>query len=358
MRIVIVGATGNAGTALLRRLRGEPDVDLAGVVRRVPRAQSPYDGVQWHAVDVGAADAADRLDAAFAGADAVVHLAWQIQPSHDEAQLFRTNVLGSRNVFAATVRAGVPALVYASSVGAYAPGPKDGFVEEDWATTGVPGSLYSRHKAAVEDLLDGVQEEQPQLRVVRLRPGLNFQRDAGAEISRYFLGPFVPVRLLRFGRLPVVPSHARLRAQAVHTDDVADAYARALLGDARGAFNIAAGPVLTPQVVAEAFHGLPVPVPGALLDVAAGLTWRLRLQPVDPGWVRLGLNAPLMSTERAERELGWSPRTDAVTALRELVAGLAARAHTASAPMSGAPTLAGRLGGVLRGRLPGTGNPY
>jgi nucleoside-diphosphate-sugar epimerase len=359
MRIVIVGATGNHGTALLRRLRREPDVDLAGVVRRPPRQpEPPYDGVDWHAADIGAPGAIDRLTELFAGADAVVHLAWQIQPSHDQKVLHRTNVVGSGAVIAATVRAGVPALVYASSVGAYAPGPKDDRVDESWATTGVPGSSYSAFKAAVEDLLDTAEAEHPALRIVRLRPGLTFQRDVGTEIGRYFVGPFVPLRLLRFGWLPVVPAHPGLRMQAVHADDLADAYARAVLGDARGAFNIAADPVLTPDLAAKHFHGVPLPVPGAVLKAGAALSWRLHLQPVDPGWVDLALRAPLMSTDRAARELGWQPSTDALAALRELLAGMADRAHTGSAPLSGRRTLPGRLGGLLRGRLPGTGNPY
>jgi nucleoside-diphosphate-sugar epimerase len=360
MRIVIVGASGNAGTALLRRLRREPDVDLVGVARRPPGpdAGPPYDVVEWHAQDIGAEDAPARLAEIFAGAAAVVHLAWQIQPSHDREVLRRTNVGGSRAVIDAVVRAGVPALVYASSVGAYAPGPKDRFVDESWPVTGVPESSYSRDKAAVEALLDEAGADHPSLRVVRLRPGLNFQRAAGTEIARYFLGPLVPVGLLRFGRLPVVPRNDRLRMQAVHTDDVADAYARALLGDLRGPFNIAADPVLTPELVASRFHGRTVPVPPAVLRVAADLTWRARLQPVDRGWVELALSAPLMACDRAAEELGWRPSVDAVTALRELMGGIAARARTQSPPLSDDRSRPGRLGGLLRGRLPGHGNPY
>jgi UDP-glucose 4-epimerase len=126
MHIVIVGASGNAGTALLRRLHQDGGHDLTGVVRRVPRTtEAPYDGVRWHSCDIGAHRAADWLAPIFTGADAVVHLAWQIQPSHDQRQLHRTNVLGSRAVLATAVRAAVPALVVASSVGVYAPGPKD-----------------------------------------------------------------------------------------------------------------------------------------------------------------------------------------------------------------------------------------
>ncbi|MDO3704079.1 NAD-dependent epimerase/dehydratase family protein, partial [Micromonospora sp. C28SCA-DRY-2] len=338
MRIVVVGATGNAGTALLRRLRRERGVELAGVVRRLPGpdAGEPYDQVEWHSCDIGQPGAAGQLAEVFAGADAVVHLAWQIQPSHDQRVLRRTNVEGSRAVFDALARAKVPALVYASSVGVYASGPKDHPVSERWPATGVPGSSYSRHKAEVEALLDRLEREHPAVRVVRMRPGLNFQRQAATEISRYFLGPFAPVRLLRYERIPLVPTHRRLRMQAVHTDDVADAYARAVLGDARGPFNLAADPVLTPELVARHFHGWTVPVAAPVLRVAAALTWRARLQPIDAGWVELALNAPLMSSERAERELGWEPRTDALAALKELFAGMADRAHTPSPPMSAA----------------------
>ncbi len=353
MRIVVVGASGNAGTALLRRLGRERGVDLVGVARRLPgpEAGEPYDQVEWHPCDIGAPGAADRLAEVFAGAGAVVHLAWQIQPSHDQRMLHRTNVGGSRAVIDAVVRAGVPALVYASSVGTYAPGPKDRPVSERWPATGVSGSSYSRHKAEVEALLDDVERERPELRVVRLRPGLIFQRAAATEIARYFVGPFVPLRLLKYGRLPLVPTNRRLRMQAVHADDVADAYARAVLGDARGPYNVAADPVLTPELVARHFRGWTVPVAGPVLRAAAAVTWYARLQPVDAGWVELALNAPLMSSERAETELGWTPRHDALSALKELFTGMAEHAHTLTPPMA-------RSLNVPRNPVPGHGNPY
>ena len=361
---MIVGATGNAGTALLRRLRAEPDIDLAGVVRRLPDRVGVYAGVQWHGIDIGEEDATERLAEVFAGADAVVHLAWQIQPSHDQRMLYRTNVLGSRAVVRAVLRAGVPALVYASSVGVYSAGPKtaagfkNAYVTEGWPRHGVLESSYSRHKALVERMLDQIEADHPTLRVVRLRPGLIFQRAVGTEIARYFAGPFLPARLLGFRWIPVLPAHPGLRMQAVHADDVADAYARALRSDVRGAFNIAAEPVLDPGVAARVFRGLPVPVPGLFLRAAAALSWWLRLQPVDAGWVQLGLKAPLMSCERAAAELGWRPSRDSVSTLKELVAGMADWAHGDSPPLSGDPDLPGRFGGLLRGRLPGSANPY
>ena len=120
MRVVVVGATGNLGTALLTRLQAEPEVtSLVGVARRGPRmATPPYGEVTWFSIDVGADDSPVGLERAFAGADAVVHLGWALQPSHRKAVMYRTNVLGTSHVLDAAARAGVPHVLVASSVGA------------------------------------------------------------------------------------------------------------------------------------------------------------------------------------------------------------------------------------------------
>jgi UDP-glucose 4-epimerase len=335
MRIAITGATGNVGTALLRRLRTESDMQVRGFTRRPPvsGAGEPYDGVEWYAVDLGHDAAPGRMRPWLDGVDAVVHLAWQIQPSHRRERLRRTNVTGTRHLLDAMRTAGVSRLVYASSVGTYAPGPKDRAVDESWPATGVVRSGYSVDKAAVEAMLDQAERDDPRLRVTRLRQALVFQHDAGAEITRYFLGPLAPVSLLRAGRLPVVPANPRLRAQAVHADDVAEAYLLALRGGATGPFNLAAEPPLDGSTLAAEFGGRPVPVPLPALRALAAVTWLGRLQPTDPGWLDLAAAAPIMDCSRAREVLGWTPRHDARAALRDLVAGLAGGAGTPSPPM-------------------------
>src|SRR3954466_4867992 len=146
MRVVVTGATGNVGTAVLRALRDEAAVDeIVGVARRLP-AVAPPPKTAWARADVSR----DDLEPLLRGADCVVHLAWLIQPSRDERVTRATNVDGSRRVFEAAAAADVPAIVYASSIGAYAAGPKDRAVDESYPTTGIPTSFYSRHKAAVE----------------------------------------------------------------------------------------------------------------------------------------------------------------------------------------------------------------
>ncbi len=329
MRIVVTGATGNVGTSVLRALAADDRVDeIVGVARRLPSWS--VDKVAWAQADV--ADA--PLEALFAGADAVVHLAWLIQPSRDEAATRRVNVDGSRRVFEAAAAAGVGALVHASSVGAYSPGPKDRAVDESWPTAGIASSFYARHKVSAERALDALERDHPQLRVVRLRPGLIFKGEAGTEVRRYFAGPFVPSALLRPGLLRVIPRLPRLVFQAVHTDDVAEAYRLAVLEPAaRGAYNVAAEPVLDAAVLAKELGAVQLPLPVGAVRALADLTWRLRLQPTPPGWLDMALAVPVMSTERIRGELGWTERHSSLQALRELLEGLSRRRGLPTPPL-------------------------
>jgi UDP-glucose 4-epimerase len=336
MRVVVVGASGNVGTSLLRSLATEPAVDsVLGLCRRVPEARFPK--VEWRAADI----ARTPLRPLFDGADAVVHLAWLIQPGRDKQTLRAVNVDGSARVFRAVAAAAVPTLVYASSVGAYAPGPKDRRVDETWPTTGVESSFYSRHKAEVERLLDRFEEEHAGVRVVRLRPGLIFKREAASEIRRLFAGPLLPGSLVRPELIPVLPHAERLVFQAVHSYDVGEAYRLALVGDARGAFNIAAEPVLDPDELGRVLRARPVRVPAWLLRAGAAVTFKLRLQPSEAGWVHMGLGVPLMDMSRAYGELGWQPRHSAVEALNDLMAGLREGAGLDTPPLE--PGSAGPL---------------
>lgn len=329
MRVVVIGATGNVGTSVLGALSNEPVVDsILGIARRAPDLQLPK--VEWAARDI----ASDDVTPLLRSADAVVHLAWAIQPSHRVEQLHRTNVLGSRKVFAAVAEAGVRRLVYASSIGAYSPSPKSPPVDERWPTGGIHSSTYSMQKAKVERLLDDLEEEHPEIRSVRLRPALIFKGDAATEIQRYFLGALAPTALLRARRVPLVPSLPRLRVQAVHATDVAEAYRLAVVDDdAHGAFNIASEPVLDSYVVARLLRAHRVPFPMALLRPAVEATWHLRLQPTAGGWVDMGIHCPIMRIDRARTELGWKATIGADAALRELMEGLAHHRDWSTPPL-------------------------
>jgi nucleoside-diphosphate-sugar epimerase len=329
MRIAITGASGNAGTALLRNLQGQlkrkpGSLELVGISRRLPdTSREPYAGIQWHTLDVGLERDKPLLKEALAGVDAVVHLAWQIQPNRDLDLLHRTNVTGTGNVLEAAAQAGVKQVVCASSVGAYSKSGKDQRRDESWPAEGMAGSHYSRHKAEQEKLLDGFMAENPGIAVARLRPALIFQKQAGAEIGRYFVGRVLSRLVPPQPWLPRLPAPDNLVFQAVHADDVAEAYWRVVDQRASGAFNIAAEPVLTPQELGRILGARRIlPIPMRLLHAVVDLTWRARVQPTDSGWVEMAAGAPIMDTSRAERILAWEPQVSSIDAVKEVLAGM------------------------------------
>ncbi|MCW2607005.1 MAG: NAD-dependent epimerase/dehydratase family protein [Frankiales bacterium] len=350
MRIVVTGATGNVGSRLLPQLLDSPQVtSVVGLARRLPADRGRR--VEWTSVDL----AEDELRPLLRGADVVVHLAFLLQPAHDPDEMHRVNIEGTRRLLDAVVAEGVPAFVQASSVGAYSPAPASSAAErfaEDHPTQGVSSSTYSRHKAQVERMLDALEAEHPERRVVRIRPGIVLQGDAASALARYFLGPFVPQSLVRRALLPVVPKVDRLAIQAVHAEDAARAFFLAATTPVTGAFNVAAEPVLDADTLSEALGARQLPLPVGLVRALVDLTWRLHLQPTDPGWVDLGRLTPIMDTRRAREVLGWTPTHRATDALVETVDAMG-RGQGADTPVLRPRSLPGRALEVVRALTPG-----
>jgi nucleoside-diphosphate-sugar epimerase len=337
MRIVVTGASGNVGTAVVRSLVDDPAVEsVVGVCRR-PHDWSPP-RTEWVWRDVAEGD----LGPVFRGADAVIHLAWLFQPTRAPATTWRANVIGTRRVLDAVSESEVPAVVVASSVGAYSPRASLDPVAEDWPTDGAPTAAYSREKAYVERLLDLHETQHPERRVVRMRPVFIFSPDASIEQRRLFLGPFVPHTLLAPGRIPVLPLPRDLVLQALHTPDVAEAYRAAALGDVRGAFNLAPDDALDPPALARLLHARWLPTPARAVRAAVGAGFRLRALPAAPELFDLAMSVPMLDAARARRELGWTPRAGSADAVLAFLCGLDGR------PPLPTPPLAPRTSGPAR----------
>ena len=333
-RVVVVGATGNIGTSLVSALETDPEVsEIVALSRRAPDVAIGRK-TTWREADVRH----DDLVSHFRGADCVVHLAWIFQPSRDPITTWRNNVLGSLRVFDSVTAAGCPALVYASSVGAYSPGPERR-VDETWPTHGWPAAAYSREKAYLERCLDSFEREHPDLRVVRMRTAFSFKSESASEQRRLFAGPFVPDKLVRPELIPALPALRGLRFQAVHSDDLGEAYRLAVHSTASGAFNVAAEPVVDAEVLGTMFHARPLRIPVWPVRAALAAAWKVHAVPASPELFDAFLRLPIMDVTRARKELGWTARHSAVNAIDAFVGGL--REH------AGAPTP------PLRPRIPG-----
>lgn len=318
MRVAVTGITGQFGKALARVLEGEPAVtQVVGVARRPfdPEAEG-FTKLVYRPGDVRDPE----LRSSFEGADVVVHLAFVIGGSRaDQGQRRDINVDGSRNVFAASAEAGAKKIIYASSVAAYgAHSDNPELISEEHPTRGTPGVSYSQEKAEVEAILDLFEKEHPQITVTRMRPcavggpGLvdmmwEFLPDAARRLPIF--APWFP-RLF-----PNPIQGGRLLLQAVHEDDVAEAFRLAIVNDAPGAFNIAGEDVLGARDVASIMRAraLPVPLIGTrrLVDVAH----RLGISKVPGDWVDLMRYPILVDSTRARTTLGWQPQFTSRSAL-------------------------------------------
>ncbi|MCZ2824397.1 MULTISPECIES: NAD-dependent epimerase/dehydratase family protein [unclassified Modestobacter] len=326
MTVAITGASGNVGTAVLRSLADTGVAEVRGLARRRPPEEEPYAGVRWYRADLGSADSEPVLAEFLDGVDAVVHLAWALTPDREPEVLHAVNVEGTRRVLDAAGAAGVRHVVHMSSIGTYAAGPQTHPVREDWPTTGVPSSQYSRQKVQCEQDVRDFDAAHPGTTVSVTRPTLVLQPDAASEIGRYFLGPvfFPAARALpgAVAKLLPLPLPSSLHLGFVHADDVADAIARILDRRAPGPFNLSAPPNFDADGLAGALGVRRVPVPAPVLRTGMQAAFLAHLLQIEPGWLDLGLGVPPLDTTRARTDLEWVARHRGGDLLREFVAAL------------------------------------
>lgn len=162
LRVLLTGATGFVGGAVLHRLLGERtdgrDLEVRALVRTPPAGRREQAGVEWRRADLS--DPAS-LDGAADGADVLVHLAARVDGTEQECE--RTNIGGTRAVVGEARRAGVRRIVHLSTAAVYGPGPHRGIPVD--GVTPAPVSAASRTRLAAERIaLDAG--------AVVLRPGL------------------------------------------------------------------------------------------------------------------------------------------------------------------------------------------
>jgi UDP-glucose 4-epimerase len=285
VRIVVTGGAGQLGTVVIRRLLRKRQHTVICLDTRPPLVV-PAGRVRAVRVDIRDQTIRRHLQ----GADALIHLAFVIAAPLPRPELHAINVEGSRNVFAAAVDVGIPHILYASSVAAYGlvPGHPDPVVE-DSPRQHQSWFPYASAKYEVEAILDELERAHPQVAVTRFRPGILI----GAHMD-HALG-----RALRAG---ILPDTGKSPMPLVWDEDVADAFFLALEGRVAGAFNLVAGDALPPRALARAAGFRSVPAPRFLLKAVNRIT-----RAIDPAWLDAN-PVPVISSEKARRELGWDPR--------------------------------------------------
>ncbi len=322
--VAVSGPTGEIGQAVVAALERSREVGrILGMARR------PFDPSArgWSKVSYRRGDVLDRaaVESLVAEADVVVHLAFMILGGARESRA--VNLEGSRNVFEASVAAGAKRLVYASSVAAYGfhrdnPQP----LTEDVPARGTSAHYYSAQKAEVEALLADTLAGGATASYV-FRPCIVAGPQAPllidslpyTQISERLPSPVLAllegVPILK----PVLPDPG-VPFQLVHHDDVASAMRAAVLGrGSPGVYNLAGRGQLTVAQLADELGWYSIPVPDLAVDAVAEMVGRLGFLPAQAQWIAAFREPVIMSASKARRELGWRPRHDAVSTLRETI---------------------------------------
>ena len=295
-RVAITGAAGYLGGALIRRLERDEAIERILAIDVRPPRQERTSKVTFHRRDV-TQPLADLLGEN--GVEAVVNLAFVLNPGHRPEKARQVNVDGSWNVLEACAQAGVGHVLYVSSssvYGAHRDNPP--LLTEESPPRPVKGFQYSEDKAAAESMIARFAGDHLDVTATVLRGCPVIGPTADNFISRAFSKPFlVGVRGFDPG------------LQFIHEDDMAKVMHLCLLHRASGTYNVAGSGTIRWSEMAKAFGRRLLMLPAPLVYGLTGAAWRLRLQSDSPAsgldLIRYGW---AVSTEKMERDLGFTPR--------------------------------------------------
>ena len=298
-RILITGAAGLVGQALLDAMAGSMHEILAGDIRKPARLP---ENARYETLDVRKDDPA-RVIGAFRP-DAVVHLASIVSPPKGSTRdlEYDVDVNGTRNVLDACIANGVRRLVVTSSGAAYgyhADNPVP--LTEDCPVRGNEEFPYSHHKRLVEEMLAEARKEHPALEQVVLRVGTVLGPGLDNQITALFRKP----RLLAIkgSDSPFV---------FIWVDDLARILLRAATDGPAGIFNVAGDGALGISEIAALLRKKVTRVPAGLIRAALAVAKPLGLSRYGPEQVRFLQYRPVLDNARLKAGFGYTPeRTSA-----------------------------------------------
>jgi UDP-glucose 4-epimerase len=277
MRVVVTGAAGYVGSILVEALQAMGGVDkIVGVdLKPRPDRLAGNTKLTWIQADVSTDDW--EAVAREQGADAVVHLAFQIRQLYgrEEKTQRRWNIEGARKVFAfALGEPSVRRLIHFSTVTAYGAQPSNSLAKRmrESELLNEHDYLYGSHKREIEGLLEKAYAASDQgTRVVVLRCA-----SISGPYGRFALGRFGIVSTLT-GLLPFLPcGRSDFGRQYLHEDDVEAIVAMLLTAPAKAGyevFNASPEDYLTAGDLASLLRKHTIFVPPILLRGLFALCW-------------------------------------------------------------------------------------
>lgn len=325
MKVLVTGATGFLGRAVVREL-GTAGHELRVLVRNEHALETWPEGEYSVEPCLGELSDPGSLERCVAGVDAVVHAAARVSTTGTWEEFASANVRGTMHLIDLARAAEVGRFVHISSLSVFAL-PQDGAIVSDtsaYESEAEARGHYSRSKLAADRL--ALWQARQGAPVIVLRPGLLWGPGRRPPLARQSVTWRKWRVLLARKDYPLPLSHVQSVARAVR------GALEATSGAVGRAFNVV--DVHVPQRLwVDAYRELageswfPVYLPVRFAVLAAGgaekaLKLARRRSPVTRHQVARATYRAWYDCSAAEQWLGWTPRTDWRSDLREVLDSL------------------------------------
>ena len=323
MKYVITGGSGYIGSRLVELLSAREDTERIVITDlRPPR-------VPWPKTTYLEMDVRDRRMGSLLAAeepDALVHLAFVLNPLRDEHAMYDIDVNGTQNVLDGASNAGIEHVLVASSTTAYGAWPDNPVpLTEEHPVRGMPNYEYARDKTEIDRMSQLWAVRHPDRTMTIVRPCIVF----GPTVDNYI------VRFWQNAPFIALLDGVDLEIQYVHEEDVIDAVSRLLLERKDGIFNLTGDGTIRLSEGAEMIGVKTRNIKLSTYRRLAGTLWKLHVPRIEapPGQLDFLRYPWIASNEKLKSELGWQPRTS-----REAFeAAMRAKGRIAAAPTAGQP---------------------
>ena len=307
MKVLITGAAGYIGGRMVESLCEKKWVEkIVGIDVNEP--------VYKHSKYIfEIRDVREPMDDIFEthGIDTVIHMAYILTPIHSKKEMEDINMGGTRNVLAASVKAGVKQIGYTSSTTAYGFYPDNDMpLTEDSLLRGNEDMVYSKNKKEIEAIMKKFIADHPDIKVSILRPcfvvGPGFKNPLAEHFQK---------------KLVMMPSNNK-PFQYVHEDDVINVMAMLLEKGKGGIFNVTGEGTMSFREMIKMLGNFMIPVPWFLIFPLNNLAWFLRLTFItkfpSPA-MRVMVNPWIATSDKLKRETGYKFQYDTKSAFKAFV---------------------------------------
>ena len=230
--------------------------------------------------------------------DVLIHLAFIVNPIHNEKHMSRVNIDGTENILNATEAAGVSQIMVASSGTAYGAWPDNPVPLKETDPIREHSTFrYAKDKAVVEDMCARYMERNPDSVLSIIRPCIVYGKNVDNYISYIFTLPLVPQ----------IIGHDTAQ-QFVHEDDVTGSMLAILQEEGRGAFNLAPDDTILMSEVVKKSGKASISLPFVFAKIGAKLLWLLRFPMLSfpPSFIDYVCFPWVLDNTRIQDEMGYT----------------------------------------------------